>query len=146
MIIPDVNVLLNAYNASSARHSVLRRWWEDTLSGDRPVGLPWAVTLGFIRIATNPRAWLDPMPVADAIQHVRAWMAQPAVEIIGPGDRHADILFRLLESAGTAANLTSDAHLAALAIEYQAEIATTDLDFGRFTGLRWFNPARKATS
>ncbi len=142
MIIPDVNVLLNAYNASASQHTVLRHWWEDTLSGQRPVGLPWAVILGFIRIATNPRVWTHPVPVEDAIRNVESWMEQPLVEVVAPGERHPEILFRLLRDAGTAGNLTTDAHLAALAIEYQAEIATTDLDFGRFAGLRWFNPAR----
>ncbi len=43
-------------------------------------------------------------------------------------------------SWGTAGNLTTDAHLAALAIEYQAEVASTDTDFMRFPRLRWFNP------
>jgi hypothetical protein len=36
--------------------------------------------------------------------------------------------------------LTTDAHLAALAIEYQAELASTDADLARFRGLRWFHP------
>ena len=66
----------------------------------------------------------------------------PSVQILTPGESHADILFRLIEQVGTAGNLTTDAHLAALAIEYQAELASTDTDFARFKGLRWFNPIR----
>jgi predicted nucleic acid-binding protein len=46
----------------------------------------------------------------------------------------------LLLELGVAGNLTSDAHLAALAIEHQAELVSTDADFARFPGLRWFNP------
>ncbi|MBV9339761.1 MAG: PIN domain-containing protein [Acidobacteria bacterium] len=53
---------------------------------------------------------------------------------------HPEILFDLLVTLGIAGNLTSDAHLAALAIEYQAELVSTDTDFARFPGLRWFNP------
>ncbi|MGI8744291.1 MAG: PIN domain-containing protein [Bryobacteraceae bacterium] len=60
--------------------------------------------------------------------------------MVTPGDDHAEILFRLLEHLGTAGNLTTDAHLAALAIEYQAEVASVDTDFDRFPGLRWFDP------
>jgi predicted nucleic acid-binding protein len=80
------------------------------------------------------------MPAATACAHARAWLAQPYVTVLDPGARHAEILFGLLESLGTAGNLTTDAHLAALAIEYQAELHSTDADFGRFPGLRWANP------
>lgn len=62
------------------------------------------------------------------------------VRIVTPGERHADILFSLLEEVGVGGNLTTDAHLAALAIEYKGEIATTDTDFARFPGLRWKKP------
>ena len=80
------------------------------------------------------------MEVTVAIGHVRRWLAQPRVQIVPPGDRHAEILFGLLEQVGSAGNLTTDAHLAAIAIEYRAELATTDADLSRFPGLRWSNP------
>lgn len=64
--------------------------------------------------------------------------------VIQPGLYSADRVFdvQLLSHLGTAGNLTTDAHLAALAIEYQAEVVSTDADFARFPGLRWFNPLR----
>jgi len=80
------------------------------------------------------------MPTKDAIRTVRAWLNLPRVRIVAPGDRHAEILFGLLDRLGTAGNLTTDAHLAALAIEYQAELVSADTDFARFPQLRWFNP------
>ncbi len=76
----------------------------------------------------------------EATRRVRSWLDHPRVEVVTPGEGHADILFGLLEELGTAGNLTTDAHLAALAIEYQAEVASTDTDFMRFPRLRWFNP------
>jgi uncharacterized protein len=82
----------------------------------------------------------NPLFPADAIRRVRAWLAVPNLQILIPGEGHAEILFGLLERLGTAGNLTTDAHLAALAIEYQAEVASTDADFSRFPGLRWFDP------
>ena len=81
------------------------------------------------------------MLVGVAVRHVKSWLAAPRTEILTPGDQHAEILFGLLESLGVAGNLTTDAHLAALAIEYEAELASTDSDFTRFRGLRWFHPA-----
>jgi predicted nucleic acid-binding protein len=85
---------------------------------------------------------MNPMYPADAIRRVKTWLAVPTVHIITPGDDHAGMLFQLLQELGTAGNLTTDAHLAALALEYRAELASTDSDFSRFTGLRWQNPLR----
>ena len=140
MIVPDINLLLYAYDERSRYHSASREWWEETLAGGRRVGLTWHTMLGFIRMATNPRLFEVPVTPADAIRVVRSWLDQPGVEILSPGERHGDIVFQLIEEAGVAGNLTSDAHLAAIAIEYQAELASNDRDFGRFRGLRWFNP------
>ena len=140
MILPDVNILIHAHNSNSPVYTMARDWWEKTLEGSRGVGLPWVALLGFLRIMTNRGTLANPMPPADAIHRVRAWLSQPQVQILTPGEGHAETLFGLLEKLGVAGNLTTDAHLAALAIEYQAELATNDADFARFPGLRWFNP------
>ncbi|MBI3680440.1 MAG: type II toxin-antitoxin system VapC family toxin [Acidobacteria bacterium] len=135
-----MNLLVHAHNSDALQHRAARSWWEETLSGERKVGLPWIAILGFIRIMTNPRILGNPMRPVDAIDRVRSWLASPATCILHPGEKHADIFFGLIQTIGIAGNLTTDAHLAALAIEYQAEIATTDTDFARFPRLRWFNP------
>jgi toxin-antitoxin system PIN domain toxin len=140
VIIPDVNILVYAYNKDAKQHAAARRWWEDTLAQPQPVGLPWVTILGFIRISTQRRIIDRPMFARDAIARVRSWLELPNVEIISPGDRHGEILFRLIEEMGTAGDLTTDAHLAALAIEHRAQLVSTDTDFARFRGLRWFNP------
>lgn len=142
MLIPDVNILIYAYDSSAPQHAAARLWWETTLSGERPVGLPWASILGFIRIMTHPGIQERPMRVADCVRRVRAWIEAPGVNILTPGEQHAEILFQFLTQLGSAGNLTTDAHLAALALEYQAELVSTDADFARFPGLRWFNPLR----
>ena len=140
MIVPDVNLLVYAHNSQSRQHEAARKWWEDLLNGTGTVGLPWATILGFIRIATNPKILDNPLDVSSACTRVRSWLARPQTALIHPGDRHADILFDLLEEAGSAGNLTTDAHLAALAIEHQAELHSTDADMVRFRGLPWTNP------
>lgn len=146
MTLPDVNLLLHAYNRQSPVHAAARAWWETSLNGTSPVGLSWVAMLGFIRIATHPQVLANPMPVATACHHVRGWLRQPYVTVLDPGTRHAEIVFGLLESLGSAGNLTTDAHLAALAIEHQAELHSTDVDFARFPGLRWRNPVADARS
>ena len=140
MILPDINLLVYAYSADAPLHPAARTWWEGCLSQPRPVGLPWVVTLGFIRLVTNRRVLLDPMRPAEAILHVRSWLERPNVTILEPGHRHLDVLAGLAEQAGVAGSLTTDLHLAALAIELRAELHSNDRDFERFAGLRWVNP------
>lgn len=140
MILPDLNLILYAHNRGAVSHPQAREWWETTLSSPRPLALCWAVMLGFIRISTQRGIFQEPLPVSAACGEVRAWLAQPQVIILAPGRRHAAIVLDLLERLGAAGNLTTDAHLAALAIEHQCELCSTDGDFSRFPGLHWTNP------
>jgi toxin-antitoxin system PIN domain toxin len=143
MILPDLNLVIYAHNRSSASHLAAKDWWETTLSNPRPVALCWAVMLGFIRLSTQRGIFQTPLQVSAACNEVRSWLAQPQVIILEPGRRHASIVLDLLEKLGAAGNLTTDAHLAALAIEHQCELCSTDGDFKRFSGLQWTNPLAK---
>jgi toxin-antitoxin system PIN domain toxin len=140
MILPDVNVLIHAHNADSAVHDRARRWWDACLSGSEGVGLAWATLLGFIRITTNPRIMLRPLPVAAVMTRIASWLELPHIHIPQPSPSHFVGLRSALERLGTAANLTTDAHLAVLAMERGYVLYTTDADFARFPGLRWVNP------
>ena len=140
MKVVDLNVLLYAVNRDAAHHRAARRWLESALSGEETVALPWVVLLGFLRIATNPRIFPSPLTTPDAITIVDGWLDRPNVIALTPGDEHWATLRALLTDTGTAGNLTTDAHLAALAIESGAELCSTDADFGRFPGVRWVNP------
>jgi len=140
MMMLDANLLLYAYDASAAQHPAARTWLEEVLSGNDPVLLPWSSILGFLRIATNPRAWKLPLAAADAAGIVDLWLARPNVSIPNPGERHWPILRELIPASQARGPLISDAHLAALAIEYGVVLCTSDRDFSRFPRLRTFNP------
>ena len=140
MIIPDINVLLYACDSGSPFHARTAAWWQSCLSGTEPVGLLHVVVFGFVRIATNGRAFLHPMTPAEAAGHVRSWLEQPPVQLLDPGPDHLQHVLKLLEGLGTAGNLVSDAQMAALAMDHDAVLHTADTDFARFQGLRWFNP------
>ena len=142
MILPDINLLIYAYNSGAPQHSGARLWLEKLLNSKEPVALSWVVMMGFIRIATHQRILTKPMTATQACDITKSWLARPNVCQISPGRRHAGIFFGLLEDLGVAGNLTTDAHIAALGIEYQAEVHTTDADFSRFRGLSWVNPLR----
>jgi hypothetical protein len=140
MKVVDINLLIYAINKDTPHHPQAKKWLETSLSGDEPVGLAWVVILGFLRIITNPRIMPTPLSSNIAMKITEEWLCHPSVKIVVPRERHWDILKELLTPLGTAANLTSDAHLAALAIEYGARLFSTDNDFSRFAGLRWTNP------
>ena len=140
MKLPDVNLLLYAVDAESPRHAPARAWLENALSGTEEVAFAWAVLLGFIRISTNPAAFEDPMDAEEAFGYVEEWLARPVASTPAPGPGHIALMRELLQPLGIAGNLTSDAHLAALAIEHGAELCSSDTDFGRFHGLRWTDP------
>ena len=110
------------------------------LSDPAPVGLPWIVIRAFVRITTRAGIMRRPLSPAEALDYVDSWLQQPCVEIIAPGEQHWPILRRLLEITGTAGNLTSDAHIAALALERGASVCSTDHDFARFPGIRHVSP------
>jgi toxin-antitoxin system PIN domain toxin len=110
------------------------------LSSDEPFGFTWIVILGFLRIITSGRIMPTPLLSETALEIIDEWLRQPPSRIIVPTERHWSVLKELLMPLGTAANLTSDAHLAALAIEHGARLFSTDNDFSRFPSLRWANP------
>jgi uncharacterized protein len=146
MIVPDINLLLYAYDSDSPFHSKAAAWWQRCLSGAEPVGLAQVVVFGFVRIGTNARVFRNPMTSLEAAEHVRTWQAQPVVQILEPGAEHVAQVLKLLETLGTAGNLVTDAQLAALALEHGAVLHTADADFLRFRGLRWFNPVTGVAS
>lgn len=140
MILVDANLLIYAIDAASPNHQPARRWLEETLSGTDEVGLAWNVILAFLRIVTNPVVMRRPLRPEAALDYVDSWLQQPCARLVVPGDKHWLIFRGLLRGSGTAGNLTSDAHLAALAIEYDGEIYSSDHDFKRFPGVRHINP------
>lgn len=140
MKLADVNVLLYAVDESSSRHEPARRWLEETLSGSETFAFSWTVLLAFLRLSTNPRVFEAPLTLEEALDLVDSWLGQPCATIVHPTDRHSALLRELLGPLGAAGNLTTDAHLGALAIEHGAELYSVDADFARFPRLRWRDP------
>jgi toxin-antitoxin system PIN domain toxin len=140
MILPDLNLLLYAYNSHVPQHEVAREWWETTLNGSELVGMPYEVVYGFIRIATNRRLGAAAVPLAVARSVVEEWLSLPQVRMLTPGARHFARVMDLMTAAMASGSLLSDAVLAAYAIESRACLFTNDTDFARFPGLNWKNP------
>jgi len=135
--IADVNVLIYAQDETATHHRRARAWLEESLSGGESTGLTWATLVGFLRISTKESVFVEPLTPTEALDLIDEWLGHPGTELVEPGRAHRGILRELIESTGTAGNLTSDAHLAAIAIESGATLASFDADFHRFKPLRF---------
>lgn len=140
MITPDANVILYAYNEDAPQHSAAKVWVEEQFSSPDVFGLSWQVITAFLRISTNPRAFPQPFDLDEAIEIVDEWIALTNVKILTPTAKHWTIFQDLINEGQTKAALMMDAHLAALAIEHDATLATTDSDFQKFFQLKSINP------
>src|SRR5688500_16113410 len=137
---------MSAINTRAPKHKIARSWWEEQLNGPGKVGLSWLVILGFIRLVTHPKFMPQPLLLADAVAMVDAWLARPNVKLVQVTSQHWNVFQNMLYAVGHGTALTMDAHLAALAIEHDAEIATADEDFSHFPGLKWRNPLEPEAS
>jgi hypothetical protein len=140
MILLDANLLIYAVNQDAPLHRKAKSWLESALSGPDTVGFSWNVLVAFLRLITRPGLFRHPLPLETAFDLIASWLDQPSATMVHPGPRHLRILRELLLPMGAGGNLTSDAHLAALAIEHGAALHSSNTDFARFQGLKWSNP------
>lgn len=140
MLLVDANVLLHAVNRAAREHEAARRWLSEAIGRGEAVGFAWMALLAFLRLATHPAIFPRPLAPGEATAAVEAWLAAPQAVLVEPTRRHIPLLRGLLIQTGTAGNLVSDAHLAALALEHDATVVSFDRDFGRFEGVRWRLP------
>ena len=137
MILIDANLLIYAYDTTSPHNARARQWLEDVMADESVVvRLPWTTILAFLRITTQPRVLEQPFSPDEACARNSKLLSQPSVSMLTPGPQHWSILSSLIEEHGVRGGLITDAHLAAMAIEYDAPLCTHDRDFERFRGLR----------
>lgn len=129
-----------AYNEDAPQHLAAKKWLEEQFSSLNGFGLSWQVITAFLRISTNPRAFPQPFDLLEAIDIVDEWIELPNIKIITPSAVHWKIFQDLITEGQTKAALMMDAHLAALAIEHDTTLATTDSDFQKFSKLKTINP------
>ena len=140
MIVPDINLLVYAYNEDAPQYQAALTRWIGLLNGTESVGMPWAVSTGFVRVISNPSAVRSPLSALEAVDHVRHWLAYRHVTPISPGAGHLEFFRQNLAVSGLGSSKVTDAHIAGLAVEHGAEIHSADSDFSKFPGLHWHNP------
>jgi toxin-antitoxin system PIN domain toxin len=140
MITLDANIILYAYNEDAPKHAEAKQWFEEQLSQPAVFGLSWQVITAFLRISTNPKAFPQPFDLPEAIEIVDEWLRHSSIKILTPAQNQWTIYQSLIIEGKTKAALMMDAHMAALAIEHGATLATTDRDFSKFSRLKTINP------
>lgn len=140
MILPDLNLLLYAYNPHVRQHATAHAWWLSVVNGTELIGLPNEVAFGFVRIATNQRLGAAAVDLKTARATVESWLDLPQARMLPPTPNHWRVVMDLMEAAQATGAVLSDAILAAYAIENRATLYSNDADFSRFDGLTWHNP------
>ncbi len=140
MNLVDSNILIYAKFSDLPQHERARSWLEAQLSAPGKTGIPWQSSLGFLRLATNPRLFGRPLEVGAAWRQVLEWINHPRVWIPEPTEDHPRVLGSIIAQVKVTGNLVPDAHLAAIAIEHGLTVCSADADFARFPGVVWMNP------
>ena len=133
-------MLVYAHRPESERHSQARKWLDEALNSSVPFALNEMILASVYRVVTNKRAYAPPTMPVDALTFISDLRSSRNAVPISAGARHWDLLERLLLSTGTIGPDTSDAVLAALALEHDCTFYSFDKDFARFPGLKWRVP------
>lgn len=140
MILPDVNLWVEAHRPESPHHNRVRSWLEEELASQRAFGVSELALSGFLRIVTHPKIFKDPSPLPTALAFTEVLLTRPNCIVLRPGPRHWEIFTRLCREVRATGNHIPDAYFAALAIESGSEWITLDGGFSKFPGLRWRRP------
>jgi toxin-antitoxin system PIN domain toxin len=141
MIAVDTNILLYAHREESPWHELAYQKLESLAVGRSPWAIPAPCVHEFLAIATHPRIFNPPTPLADAIDYVGAVLESPSLSILAEGDGYWDILRELLLAAKAVGPRVHDARIAALCVYHGVdELWTADRDFSRFSRLPVRNP------
>lgn len=140
MILPDVNVVVNAFRTDTVQHERCRKWLLSVVNGDSRYGMSPQVLSSVVRVVTHPKVFRNPSRPAEALRFCQRLLDAPLCTAVGPRESHWMIFSRLCRETGARGNLVSDAWFAALAIESGCEWITLDGDYRQFPGLRWRAP------
>jgi toxin-antitoxin system PIN domain toxin len=140
VLIPDVNFLVYAFMTAMPQHKAARKAWEELLSGDEPVGLAPVVLFGFLRLVTNRKMFVPPLDVESAVELIEGWLTRSRGQLLETDVGYFAQTLRLIREHGAGGNLTTDAQIAALALEHDATVISNDSDFKRFAKVRSKQP------
>src|SRR5438045_7943382 len=104
MILPDVNVLIEAFRPDAKTHSECRRWLAEVVDGPSAYGMSPQVLSSVIRVVTNRRALNPPQSLQTVLTFCNRLIEQPHCHVILPGPRHWEIFSDLCREVGATGN------------------------------------------
>lgn len=129
----DANVLLYASDRSSPRHAAALRFLEGRASDPDLLCVAWITLMGYVRIATHPRVFVEPLSPAEALGNIEALLRLPRVRVLSELDGFLQLYGEVTAEVTVRGNLVPDAHLAALLRQHGVHtLYTTDTDFRKF--------------
>jgi len=142
VFVVDTNVLLYAVDRDSPDHDPCRARLEEWRQQSSPWHLTWGVVYEFLRVATHPNVFRDPLPLSKAWLFLEALLATPNLSILTATERHRKVASEVFtEIPGMRGNLIFDARTAILMREHGIKtIYTRDTDFNRFPFLDVVDP------
>lgn len=128
---PDVNVLIAASRSDHPHHKIAFAVLSEAVAActdGASLKLMPMVVASFLRLVTNPKIFVQPTPVNDAIGFVDALVAVPGIEVPTLGAEWP-IFRQLCIEQDLTANDIPDAWLAAAVIHFGEHLVTFDADF-----------------
>lgn len=136
----DANVLLAAIDLGNPDRDRVAAWLKDALEGPRRIAIPWQTIGAFVRIATHPRVFRDPLSHDQALNFINACLASPVTWVPAASERTVVLFNQLCRAHQVTGNLVTDGQLVALAVEYGLSVVSLDSDFLRFPEIPTVKP------
>lgn len=141
----DANILLYASDAQSPFHEAARRLVTRIAAGPEIVYLFWPTLMAYLRLATHPAVFQEPLPLTVALANVEQLLGRPHVRVGSEGTAFWQRFVAVASESSSTGNVVSDAHLAALVIEHEVTtIWTHNRDFRRFKAIKVLDPFESA--
>lgn len=136
----DVNILLYASDRESPWHSAATDFLASCVVRPELFCICWPTLMAYLRIATHPGIFADPLAPRQAESNVDALLALPRVKVLGEGESFWSS-YRAVSEAPIRGNLVPDAHVAALLLEHGVQVLySRDRDFLKFPSLTVEDP------
>lgn len=137
----DVNILLYASDARCAQHARARAFLEASAAGTELIYLAWPTVMSYLRMATHPKIFTEPLSPAEARRNIEALLSLPHCRVVGEADGFWNAWLEATQGLAVRGNLVPDAHLAALLRQHGiSRLFTHDRDFRKFDFLEVVDP------